>query len=70
MTKQDIQQILQDEASRWSIVFSKSDMLSNLYWAISGKGLKVSLINDRYLLVEDFEFNLRKKDGRWVIRSY
>lgn len=31
MTKQDIQQILQDEASRWNPMFSKSDMLSKLY---------------------------------------
>lgn len=62
---------LQEFVSKYGFGISKEDLVSEAYYALRASGYGTYVINDKYLGINDREFQIikSKKDGRWVVKE-
>lgn len=62
---------LQEFVSKYGLGISKEELVSEAYYALRASGHGVYIINDKYLGINDREFQLikSKKDGKWIVKE-
>lgn len=62
---------LQEFVNKYGLGISKEELVSEAYYALRVLGYGVYIINDKYLGINDREFQVikSKKEGRWIVKE-
>jgi hypothetical protein len=76
MNKEQIKAIVSEEAAKFGFNYSVTQMVDTLYFRLeerfAGTGVKVCILNDRYMIVGGMAFNFprRQKVGYYLANVY
>lgn len=68
----NVMNAIHEEANKFGFGLSTEKMISNLYFAMTAKGLDVCILNDRYLICNGKNYQLLKtrSKGCWTVKEF